>query len=132
MIRVVINAESRYPVARRKLREEVVDFLEGAGVTEASNIEVEINFVGARKMKKLNKEFLNKNEATDVLSFGMEEGEGKKKFIEPKQKFLHLGSVAVCYPRAQEQANERNVMVDEEVGELVKHGLKHLLGIHHD
>jgi probable rRNA maturation factor len=131
MIKVIISAESRYPVSRKKIRDEVREFLEKQGVTEASDIEVEIAFVGGRKIRSLNREFLGKDETTDVLAFpGQGKGEGR--FVELKQKFLSIGSVVVCYPVVQVQANERNVLVDEEIKELVLHGLGHLLGIHHD
>ena len=131
MIKVKILAESRYPVARKRLKKAIIDFLKKGGVTEASEIEVEVAIVGTRKMQKLNKDFLGVDEVTDVLSFP-EEGEPGEKFVQKKQKFLSLGSVVVCYPRAQEQANQRNVLVDDEVEELVIHGLKHLLGINHN
>ncbi len=86
--------------------------------------------MGGRKIRSLNREFLGKDETTDVLAFP-DQGKGEGRFVERKQKFLSIGSVVVCYPVAQVQANERNVLMDEEIKELVLHGLGHLLGIHH-
>ena len=45
---------------------------------------------------------------------------------------LRLGDIVVSYPVARRQAGEHNLLVDNEIKILVKHGMLHLLGIHHE
>lgn len=125
MIKILINADSRYPIDRKKIREKVKQVLLNKGLT--ADTELSILFVGNRKMKQLNQKYLKKKETTDVLSFSLTEGEG----IMPDDNILHLGDVVISYPQARKQASQYNRLVDDEINELVEHGLKHLLGIHH-
>lgn len=125
MIKILINADSRYPIDRKKIREKVKQVLLNKGLT--ADTELSILFVGNRKMKQLNQKYLKKKETTDVLSFSLTEGEG----VMPDDNILHLGDVVISYPQARKQASQYNRLVDDEINELVEHGLKHLLGIHH-
>ena len=77
--------------------------------------------------------YLKVEGTTDVLSFSQTETSEKvSEFIEPTDNGLYLGEVIVSWPQAMKQALERQITVDEEVDFLVKHGLLHLMGIHHD
>lgn len=127
MVNVLIHKESRYPVKPKVIRETVGEVLLKQRVK--SKVEVGISIVGDRKMKDLNKRYTEKEETTDVLSFGVEEGRG---FVNPPDGILRLGDVVISYPQAVKNAAEHNVLVDEEIKVLVEHGLKHLLGIHHE
>jgi len=124
MIKVLIKADSRYPVDRKKVREKVKQVLKDKGLTQ--DVEVSLSFVGDRKIKALNLKFRNKKETTDVLSFSQNEGEPF-----PEDDILRLGDVVISYPQARKQAGEYHILVDEEIDKLVEHGLLHLLGIHH-
>ena len=124
MIKVLIKADSRYPVDRKMAREKVKQILESKRLTQG--VEVSLSFVGDRKMKILNFKYRKKNETTDVLSFSITEGEPF-----PKDNILRLGDIVISYPQARKQAREYNILVDKEIEKLVEHGLLHLLGIHH-
>jgi probable rRNA maturation factor len=50
----------------------------------------------------------------------------------PPGETVHLGEVIVSYPKAVEQAAERNRAVEDELALLVVHGVLHLLGHDHD
>lgn len=89
-----------------------------------------IAIVGNRKMSGLVKKFLDEEKLHSVLAFPLENtgqdlGIG---FISPPAENLQLGDVVVSYPEALKQAVMGNVLVDEKISELVKHGIKHLLG----
>ncbi|MDP3998630.1 MAG: rRNA maturation RNase YbeY [bacterium] len=127
MVNVLIYKESRYPADRKMIRKTVEDFLASQGIK--GKVEVGVSVVGDRKMRELNKKYTQRDETTDVLSFGMEEGSG---FITPPDGVLRLGDVVVSYPEAVKNAADNNVLVDEEIKTLVQHGLAHLLGIHHE
>ena len=126
MIKILFKTDSRYPIDRKKIREYSRQVLLSKGIRE--NAELSIFFVGNRKMTTLNKKYLHREGTTDVLSFSL--AEGKVPF--PKDKVLRLGDVVISYPQARKQAGQYNFLVDDEINKLVRHGILHLLGIHHD
>jgi len=90
---------------------------------DKDNIYISITIVNDSKMKELNKKHLNKDYTTDVLSFNINE--------EQKDGTFYLGDVIVNKDQAKRQAKEYNNTLEEEIGELTKHGILHLLGVHH-
>jgi probable rRNA maturation factor len=91
---------------------------EGAGAT--------VVFVSDRAMRELNRRWRGKRGTTDVLSFpsGQEEferGEGAS-----------LGDVVVSVEQAARQAAEHGLDFDNEVEQLILHGLLHLCGYDHE
>ena len=84
---------------------------------------VNISFVGNKEIHTLNKKHLQRDYATDVLSFNMNE--------ELPDGRYYLGDVVVNLDKAGLQAVENNQSLELEVAQLVEHGVKHLLGIHH-
>ena len=133
MIKVIIKANSRYPINRRKIRESVRFSLQKQGIE--TEVEVGIKVVGDRKMKQLNQKFMKKKGVTDVLSFPLIEvnkvNDKDLDFVAPPNDILYLGDIVICYPQARKQAQNNNILVDEEIERLVQHGLAHLLGKHH-
>ena len=89
----------------------------------ASNTHVSISIVGDDEMRKLNKERLGRDYATDVLSFNVEE--------QTEQGF-YLGDIVVNKDQAERQAMEFDNSLEEEIAELVAHGMLHLMGMHHE
>ena len=126
MIKVLIRADYRYPVNRKQIRQKVKKILRNKGIS--SDTQVDIMFVGDRKMKQLNTHYRRKRETTDVLSFSFTEG----KAAFPAEDILHLGEIIISYPQARKQAGQYNMLVDDEIDKLVEHGLMHLLGLHHE
>src|SRR3989304_10113423 len=128
MVDVLIHKESRYPVSRKAIREAVEKVLLKQGIKRKT--EVSVSIVGDRKMRELKKKYAQKDETTDVLSFSLQEGSGN--FVRLSDGTLRLGDVVISYPQTVKNAAENNVLVEEEIKTLVEHGLKHLLGIHHE
>ncbi len=122
MISVLISSGARYKVDREKLRKKVEEFLTGRGLDD---VEVSIAIVGGRKMRQLNRTYRKIDAATDVLSFPLEEPRDK-------EGVLRLGDIVICYSKAREEAAEEEKFVDDKVSDLIEHGLRHLLGEHHD
>lgn len=123
MITTEIISESSYKINRKRIRQVVEKTLTEHGVNR--NAEVCVVIAGERKMRALHKQYLETDEATDVLSFPLEG-------VNYPDEVLRLGDIVVCYPVAVRQAGENNRMVDDEVNFLVEHGCLHLLGIHHE
>lgn len=133
MISISLFCESRYPVNRKGIKKTVEAVLGERGVS--GNIEVSIAVVGDRKMRSLNKKYRNKDATTDVLSFSQTEGlpAGRQgKGITLLDGMLRLGDVVVSFPQVRKNAMRKEVLIDEEINFLVRHGILHLLGIHHE
>ncbi|OGG11514.1 rRNA maturation RNase YbeY [Candidatus Gottesmanbacteria bacterium RBG_13_45_10] len=129
MITVLVRTESHFPVGRNKIQKAVVDALSD---TVKRDTEVSVSIVGDRQMKQLNKQYRDKDYATDVLSFGLNDPtHDGTPFVESPDGVLRLGDIVVSYPQAVEEAAAENKMVDDQIVFLVLHGLNHLLGIHH-
>jgi len=130
MVTVIIQTESRYPIARKRITKAVQEFL---ATKIQSDADVSISIVGDRKMRALNNQYRKKDYATDVLSFPLQEmgAYSSVSFIGPPDDVLHLGDIVVSYPQAIREAREENKLVDDAIEFLILHGLNHLLGIHH-
>jgi probable rRNA maturation factor len=75
---------------------------------------------GDAELQRLNRDFLAKDYATDVLSFpSADPGAG-------------LGDLAISLGRARAQAREWNHSLETEVQILMLHGVLHLLGMDHE
>lgn len=122
MISVLISAESRYPINRKRIREATGKFIGKVGLDD---VEVSVSIVGSRKIKKLNRDFRQTDKPTNVLSFPLETSRDP-------DKMLRLGDVIICYPVARGEAIREQKMMDEKIEELLVHGLKHLVGEHHE
>lgn len=72
-------------------------------------------------LRRLNREFLGKDYATDVLSFPTEE----------TRNGSFLGSMAISAQRAAAQAKQHGHSLEQELEILMLHGLLHLLGMDH-
>ena len=90
--------------------------LEAIGKSESS---ATIAFVSDKSIRKLNQQFRNVDKATDVLSF-------------PADEPNNLGDVAVSVETAARQAKENRLSFDDEIAQLILHGLLHLSGYDHE
>jgi probable rRNA maturation factor len=85
---------------------------------------VEVNIVGKAKMQSLNREFMNHNYPTDVLSFPVADF--------PKLSDCDfIGTVVLCNDIIQKQAEKLGKTFTEELLFYLRHGIDHLVGIHH-
>ena len=125
-IDVQIFVESRYRVLRKRINAVVSSVLQEQAII--SSVEVSIAIVGDRKMRTLNKKYRNLDQTTNVLSFPLSEG---KSTVLPSN-VLHLGDIVLSYPQVVREAAEEEVLVDDKIDELIKHGMLHLLGLHHE
>ncbi len=75
---------------------------------------------GEAELRRLNRDFLRKDHATDVLSFPSANSLG------------FLGDIAISFEHAKRQAAEYGHTVGQEIEILMLHGLLHLLGMDHE
>lgn len=119
----VVNRQRGVPIDGGRWREFVERCLKvvparGAGVTVA--------FVSDRAMRGLNRRWRGKRGTTDVLSFpaGQDEFE--------RAQGLSLGDVVISVEQAARQAAEHGLTLENEVEQLILHGLLHLCGYDHE
>ena len=86
---------------------------------------VTIAFVSDRAMRELNRLWRHQHGTTDVLSFpaGQDEFE--------KREGLRLGDVVISAEQAAREAKENDLSFDQEIAQLILHGLLHLCGYDH-
>lgn len=95
----------------------------------ALSCEVGVALTDDAGIRMLNREYLGRDEPTDVLAFGLEDTEeGRPPFVVPAAGLPHLGDVAVSLERAREQADAYGHDWARETALLLVHGLLHLLG----
>ena len=90
------------------------------------NANATIAFVSDRSMRELNRSFRGLNKTTDVLSFPA----GANEFASTDE--VNLGDIAISVQRAELQARESGLSFDDEIAQLILHGLLHLCGYDHE
>lgn len=125
-VKVLIFVESRYKINRKKVKTGVLSVLEENQVI--SGIEVSIAIIGDRKMRLLNKQYRNKEGTTNILSFPLSEGQSSHLPTD----IIRLGDIVISYPQVIREAAAQELLVDDHIDELVRHGMMHLLGLHHE
>lgn len=88
------------------------------------DIHISVTISTDKEIQKLNKKYLNRDYATDVLSFEVKTSQ--------EDGSVYLGDVIVKHQQAKRQAKEYGNDLEHEIAELVAHGVLHLLGVHHD
>lgn len=92
--------------------------------------EVSVVLVDDRYIRQLNREYRDKDYATDVLSFALNEGD-EPQIIDGSPENL-LGDIIISLETAVRQANEYGHSLEREVAFLTVHGMLHLLGYDHE
>ena len=97
------------------------------------DVEISVLLVDNETIRTLNRDYRDKDAATDVLSFPMEEelpDETAPQIIGgPTERML--GDLVISVERAVEQAAEYGHAVERELAFLTVHGMLHLLGYDH-
>ncbi|KGR74534.1 rRNA maturation RNase YbeY [Ureibacillus sinduriensis] len=93
--------------------------------------EVSITFVTNEKIHEINRDYRDKDQPTDVISFALEEmGEGEVEIVGEGIPRI-LGDIIISTDRTKEQAAEFGHSFERELGFLAVHGFLHLLGFDH-
>lgn len=92
--------------------------------------EISVSFVDNDQIREMNRQYRNKDSATDVLSFPL--GENGEYDTNHETGAKILGDVVISMPKAVEQANTYGHTLEREVGYLTAHSVLHLLGYDHE
>jgi probable rRNA maturation factor len=112
----VVNRQRRLQLDTEAWSNFATRALNAIGKSESS---ATIAFVSDKRIRELNCKFRGIDKATDVLSF-------------PAEEDLNLGDVAVSVETAATQARENGLTLDQEIAQLILHGLLHLSGYDHE
>jgi probable rRNA maturation factor len=116
----IINRQNRYWILQNRFRALLKQLIEFYKIDDP---EVTLAFVRSTVIKKLNKDFLNKNTPTDVLSFPIGEKAADGKY--------YLGDIIISPAFAFEQCLTKQHGLERELEILTIHGFLHLLGFEH-
>ncbi|MDX8364191.1 rRNA maturation RNase YbeY [Cytobacillus sp. IB215665] len=94
--------------------------------------ELSITFVSNKRIQEINREYRNKDQPTDVISFAMEEMGEDEIEITGIELPVVLGDIIISTTKAKEQAEEYGHSFERELAFLSVHGLLHLLGYDHE
>ncbi|GER66936.1 endoribonuclease YbeY [Weizmannia acidilactici] len=113
-----------------RLVEDLLNYAaEQEGVEDGT--ELSVTFTDNERIREINREYRDKDQPTDVISFALEEsGEGEIEIIGEGLPRV-LGDIIISVPRAREQAREYGHSFLRELGFLSVHGFLHLLGYDH-
>lgn len=88
--------------------------------------ELSIVIVDDAQIRLINRDYLQRDKSTNVISFAMQEGEGAG--IQPSL----LGDVVISAQTAARDAEEAGLSFVSELYFLLLHGILHLLGYDHE
>ncbi len=89
-----------------------------------SDVDLTLVLTGDAQIQTLDRDFLGKDYATDVLSFPSSE-------TDPETGRRYLGDIIISVPRAKAQSISAEHSLEAELSLLVVHGVLHLLGYDH-
>jgi probable rRNA maturation factor len=117
------NSQSKIKIDKRMIRSTVLKILK---TLDCADKEISLSFVDDQNIKQLNKQYLGKDKATNVLSFSLLEGEYGN--INPQI----LGDIIISVETSQRDALYGKLTIDQEIDFLIIHGILHLLGYNHE
>ena len=90
---------------------------------EFTDKELSISCVSEKEIKLLNKKYRGKDEATNVLSFGVDE---------LLTKNLLIGDIVLCIEIIKKEAKEYSKDFENRLKHMIIHGFLHLLNFNHE
>jgi probable rRNA maturation factor len=95
-------------------------------VLKCADQEISLLFIDNEHIREMNRQYLNRDHATNVISFPLREGDYGH--INPQV----LGDIVISVERAFQDAAADDLSFDDEIDFLMIHGLLHLLGYNHE
>jgi probable rRNA maturation factor len=121
----VVNRQRKLPIDVERWKGFTEKVVKVVPTTGAKSAGVTIAFVSDRAMRELNRLWRHKRGTTDVLSFPA--GQDEFETVEGST----LGDVVISVEQAARQAKDNDLTFDQEIAQLILHGLLHLCGYDH-
>ena len=129
------KVSKKYKILAEETAEKVIE-----AMNYPKGLEVAIDFVSEKEIKRLNNEFREIDRVTDVLSFPsfqlsvgevLDTDDDMVLMFKQDNGFIHFGDMALCLKQTKRQAKEFGVSVESEIKKLVIHSMLHLMGYDH-
>ena len=117
----ILNEQEMVEVDSDLLGRSAVRILEILG---RHDVELCVVLIDNEDIQKLNRQYLNRDKPTNVISFPQQEGEGPEG--------SHLGDVVISVEKAAEEAKDARMETMERIKQLLVHGICHLCGYNHE
>lgn len=88
--------------------------------------ELSISIVGDRTIRRINRDYLDRDRTTNVISFAMHEGDFSE--LNPQM----LGDVIICADTASREAADGGLPFFSRLSFLLLHGILHISGYDHE
>lgn len=137
-LKIEVNNLTAGSISEKFLKRVAKKILRGENIKKGS---LSIALVRENQIKELNKKYLRKNRATDVLSFGgnpdfllkSRQKIGKKGLNSNLEfRFQEIGEVVICPQKIRKNAKKYSVTFEKELARVLIHGILHLLGYNHE
>ena len=134
-IEVKGKASKKYKILAEEVASNVIE-----AMNYPKDLEVAIDFVSEKEIKRLNCEFREIDKVTDVLSFPsfqieagsvLDSEDDEVLMFKQDNGYIHFGDMALCLKQTKRQAKEFGVSVEAEIKKLVIHSMLHLMGYDH-
>lgn len=123
---IIVNPSEKPPVVSKDLQiltQKICDYFLTKKLKNKSFLkqakELTLVFLSASEMKKINRQFRNKNKSTDILSFSSPD-------------LQSLGELLLCVDVLKKQAKNQKHSLKSEISYMLIHGILHLLGYDHE
>jgi len=117
----IVNRQRTKKINTRFLKQVAAELF---GELEISATELGVHLVGAKKMAQVNRQYLQHEGSTDVITFDHSE---KRPAASGQRKQIH-GELFICVDDAVAQAKAFKTNWQSEVVRYLVHGVLHLLG----
>jgi probable rRNA maturation factor len=124
MLILLNNRQRKHPISPRQLKKVAVRILNALGCPEGTELSVTI--VGDRSIRRINREYLAKDRATNVISFSQQEGHGGGMAVDL------LGDVIISADTSDREAQAGGLPPFDRLCFLLLHGILHLCGYDHE
>ena len=118
----VVNRQRKFPLPSARWKKFTAKAM---SVLPANQADVTVVFVSDRAMAELNWQWRRKRGTTDVLSFPADQEQFEK------GESTNLGDIVISARQAARQARENGLTFNNEIEQLILHGLLHLCGYDH-
>lgn len=138
----IVNLQRKISIDRAPIRAFVNSVTDA--IAEAGSGEFCVALISDRRMTELNRFFRGKDSTTDVLSFPYKSDEfvqgasfslsndNSEQAEAGPLKDEFLGDIVISVEQAERQANENGLTLENEIKQLILHGLLHLCGYDHE
>jgi rRNA maturation RNase YbeY len=126
---ILIQNEQSFPIDLKKLKKNTQTILQAL---DYKGYDVSIMLVNPDEMHAYNKNYREKDKATDILSFPYHDQlKAGERIIPASSEDKNLGDIILCPQYIQDDLERWEMNFEDRIDVLLVHGICHLLGYDH-